>query len=361
MLRTISMTLVVLTSLLVNPLSAQDWAEKMFTTLEHDFGTVARGAETVYRFEIRNLYKQTMHITGVRSSCGCTTPTIENATIKTHEKAYIVAKFNTHTHIGRKSATLTISLGAPFAAQVQVRVHGNIRSDVVFHPGLVQFGNVDEGEPSVKRVTVNFAGRNSWQIVDVRNDNDRFEVELNETQRSRARVTYELLVRLKGDQPPGFITDQLSIITNDPRADSQRIPLFVGGRVIPEISVTPQTLALGALQPGEVVTRKVVVRGKKPFRIQTVDCGDDCLSFKTDGESRAIHFVEVSYVADENLGAVRLPVEIKTDRANGRGATLQVSATVVEPASTPLPAEQQSSGQSANTAETALAEETASN
>ena len=97
------------TTLLMSQAGAQEWADKMFGKLSHDFGTVARGADTVYRFEVTNLYKQTMHITGVRSSCGCTTPTVENATIKTHEKAYIVAKFNTRTFVGRHGATLTVS------------------------------------------------------------------------------------------------------------------------------------------------------------------------------------------------------------------------------------------------------------
>ena len=39
-----------LTLLAPGELLAQEWAEKMFNKLEHDFGTVARGAETVFRF-----------------------------------------------------------------------------------------------------------------------------------------------------------------------------------------------------------------------------------------------------------------------------------------------------------------------
>ncbi|MCS5630038.1 MAG: DUF1573 domain-containing protein, partial [Pirellulaceae bacterium] len=33
----------------------QDWAKKMFATLEHDFGTVARNSNQQFRFEITNL------------------------------------------------------------------------------------------------------------------------------------------------------------------------------------------------------------------------------------------------------------------------------------------------------------------
>ena len=321
---------VLLALLLSAPAIAQEWADKMFNKLDHDFGTVARGAETVYRFEVTNLYKQTMKITGVTSSCGCTSPTVENGTIKTHEKAYIVAKFNTHTHVGRKGATLTVRFAPPYQAEVQVRVHGNIRSDVVFSPGAVQFGSVDQGSAKEQRINVNYAGRSNWQIVDVTNDNDHFEVELQELSRRGGKVSYGLLVRLKDNLPAGYVKDQLTVVTNDGLADTQRIPLFVEGRVVPEISVTPEALVLGDVEPGKPITKKLIVRGKKPFRILDVNCGDDCFKFKTDEESKALHFVELTFDPSNRAGAFKVPVQISTDRGPNRGATLMVSATVLK-------------------------------
>ncbi len=336
----VSLSLVILVAMLAAPASAQQWAEKMFTTLDHDFGTVARGAETVYRFEITNLYKQPMQITGVSSSCGCTTPTVEHGTFKTYEKAYIVAKFNTHTHVGRKGATLTVRFAPPYQAQVQIRVHGNIRGDVVFSPGAVQFGSVDQGIAKEQRITVSYSGRRNWRILDVTNDNNHFEVELQETSRNGGRVSYGLLVRLKDNLPAGYVKDQLTVVTNDGLADSQRIPLFVEGRVVPEISVTPEALVLGDVELGKPITKKLIVRGKKPFRIVDVNCGDGCFSFKTDKESKTLHFVELTFNPHSRSGAVKVPVIITTDRGPNRGATLIVSATVLaaKPAAEAAPA-----------------------
>lgn len=331
MLRLLQVAIILSVSFLASSVSAQEWAEKMFNKLDHNFGAVARGADTVYRFEITNIYKQPMHITGVRSSCGCTIPTIENATIKTHEKAYLVAKFNTRTFLGRHGATLTVTFAAPFAAEVQVRVHGNIRSDVVFNPGAIQFGAVDQGSLSEKQVSINYAGRGNWKILDITNDNDYFEVELNETARSSNRVTYDMLVRIKDNVPPGYIADQLTVVTNDRNAENQRIPLFVEGKVVPEISVTPETLVLGNVEAGKEVTRKVVVRGKKPFKIVDIGCGDNCFQFKTDNVAKTVHLVEITYRAGDNPGKLKQAVHIKTDRGDGRMATCVVSANIVEP------------------------------
>jgi hypothetical protein len=312
-------------------LAAQEWAQKMFNKLDHDFGTVARGADTVYRFEVKNIYKQDMILTGVRSSCGCTSPSIENSSIKTGEKAYIVARFNTRTFVGQKGATLTVTFGPPYAAEVQLHVHGNIRGDVVFNPGAVEFGDVDEGEAAERRVAVEYAGRPTWEIIDVTNDNDNFEVELLETQRAAGRVSYTLVVRLKDNLPAGHVKDQLTVITNDGRPENRRIPLFVSGRVRPEFSVTPERLVLGELETGKETTRRIVVRGREPFKITDVNCGENCLEFKHDEESRTVHFVEVTFRAGEEPGKIQTPIRILTDRGENHGATCVASATVVAP------------------------------
>ena len=331
-LATIVMATAVIVSTMASSVTAQEWADKMFSKREHDFGTVARGAETVYRFEVTNLYKQPMKITGVSSSCGCTTPSVENGTFGTYEKAYVVAKFNTHSHVGRKGATLTVRFAPPYAAEVQLRVHGNIRGDVVFQPGAVQFGAVDQGAVKEQLINVSYAGRQNWQIVDITNDNDHFEVELQEKSRYGGRVTYGLLVRLKDNLPAGYVKDQITVITNDGLRDSQRIPLIVEGRVTPEISVTPEALVLGDVQTGQSVTKKLIVRGKKPFKILDVDCGDDCFTFKTDSDSKRLHFVELTFNPTHPSGPVKVPVRITTDRGPNRGAKLMVTAKVLAPA-----------------------------
>ncbi|BBO31272.1 hypothetical protein PLANPX_0884 [Lacipirellula parvula] len=337
-LRSMGLALLVLLSV-AGGAQAQSWAEKMFPVTDHNFGTVARGADTFYKFEVTNPYKQDMTLTGVRSSCGCTSPTLETAdgkapengqiVLKSHEKAYVMARFNTRTHVGQKGATLTVSLGGQYGGEVQLHVSGNIRSDVVFNPGAIEFGEVNEGEAKEQRVTVNYAGRSDWEIVDVTNDNDNFEVELLEANRTGGKISYDLVVRLKNNLPAGYVKDQLTVVTNDNRAENQRIPLIVSGNVRPEFSVTPAQLALGEIQPGAHVTKKIAVRGKEPFKIVDVNCGEDCFGFKTDSEeARKIHFVDVTFTAGEAPGKLQTPIQIVTDRDN-RGATCVASATVV--------------------------------
>ena len=293
---------------------AQEWPKKMFETLEHDFGTVARGSDTVFKFEITNKFVEDIHITGVRSSCGCTTPSIEgDKLLKTYEKAYVVAKFNTRTFTGYHSATLTISIDKPYPAQVQVRVFGNIRGDVVFEPGSINFGTVDQGSEHEKKVRVRYAGRSGWDITDVVTSNDSsdyYAVELNNLQRQGGVVRYELVVRLKESAPAGYLKDQLILVTND--SNNPRIPLDIEGRVTPEISVMPENWVLGDVEPGGEVPKKLIVRGKTPFTITQIE-GDDCFSFDYADEAKTTHVVSVNFKAGPESGQFKKQILIHTN------------------------------------------------
>ena len=320
--------------------SAQAWASKMFAEKEHDFGTVARGSDTVYKFPVKNIYKQDIELESVRSSCGCTSPTLENTKLKTGDVGYVVATFNTRTFDGVHSATLTVDVqwndnGIIRHGEAQLRVHGDIRSDVVFKPGAIKFDGVDQGTKSEQQVRVTYAGRSDWKITDIRGASDDLEVELTEAQRFEGRVAYDLLVRMKDSAPAGYFNEQLVLVTND--NSNPRIPLRVEGRVIPQISVAPEALRFGEVTQGEAVPMKVLVRGKKPFKIVAVDSPSGAFDFKTDDKSSARHVVEVTFAPNQEPGKVKETIHIATDLGQTFDATLTAYATVL-PAATETPA-----------------------
>jgi len=306
--------------------SAQDWAKKMFPTNSHDFGVVARGSKQEYAFVLTNLYKEEVHISGVRSSCGCTSPRVTKDRIKTHEQSEILAVFNTRSFLGAKSATITVTIDEPFYAEVQLTVAGYIRSDVVFNPGSVEFGAVDAGQEASQKVSVSYAGREDWEITDVRSANEHFEVELQETLRSGGRVNYEMVVRLKDDAPPGYIHDQLFIVTNDSGASNVTLP--VEGQVTSAITVSPAALFLGVVKPGESVKKRLVVRGSKPFKIVSVKCDDANFTFEKDDEAKPLHFIPVEFKASEQTGQIESKIEIETDLGQGFTAQCTANATI---------------------------------
>jgi hypothetical protein len=217
--------------------------------------------------------------------------------------------------------------GTTRRGEAQLRVHGNIRSDVVFQPGAIKFDAVDQGSSSEQQVRVTYAGRSDWKIIDVRGASDDLEVELTETQRFSGRVAYDLLVRMKDTARAGYFNEQLVLVTSD--SSNPRIPLHVEGRIVPQISVAPEALRFGEVAHGNAVPMKILVRGKKPFRITAMECDADCFEFKTDDKASARHIVEVVFAANQEPGTVKETIHIATDLGDSFETTLTAYATIV--------------------------------
>lgn len=306
--------------------TASDWATKMFSVTSHNFGTVARGAKTEYRFTFRNPYKEDVHVVGVRTSCGCTSPQVTNRDLKTHETSEIVAAFNTRTFLGQHGATLTVTFDKPFFAEVQLRVAGNIRGDVTFEPPFVDLGNVDLGKGAERSVRVTHAGATPWEIKDVRSLNSNFEVQLSKPTHTGSQSFYDLALKLKPTTPAGYVKGQLILVTNDPKA--AQIPMDVEGRVVAEVTVSPQLLALGSVQPGRSVTKNIVVRANRPFCVTGVDCSDGCVTCPTKETPATVQVLPVTYKAGAAAGSVERLLKISTDLGEGAVPSVTVQVTV---------------------------------
>ncbi|MBN2577736.1 MAG: DUF1573 domain-containing protein [Pirellulales bacterium] len=297
------------------PASAQEWARKMFQENSHDFGTVARSAKAEYRFVFENIYLEDVHVAGVRTSCSCTSPTVENPTVKTYEKGAILAHFNTNTFLGQHGATLTVTIDKPYYAQVQLHVKGNIRSDVLVEPGSVQFGTVEQGTAWQQYATVNYQGGNpQWKITGVKSLNPHVKPQIVETSRNYGQATYKLNVVVDRQTPPGYLNEPVLLTTNDPQ--NPQIPVLVEGRIESGVSVSPATLFMGVVQPGQKVTKQLIVKSKKPFKILSITCDDKSfeLTLPAGEKAKPVHVIPITFVAGADPGRVVKTIRILTDQ-----------------------------------------------
>ncbi len=209
------------------------------------------------------------------------------------------------------------------------RSAGTFGRTCCLHPGSVAFGEIEQGKAAERTVSVSYSGRSDWAIVDVRSANSSFEVELLDGERNFGRVTYKMLVRLKVDAPTGYLQDQLTIVTNDSYNGSLELP--VEGRIVSPLTVSPASLFLGVLKPGETVEKKLFVKGTKPFKIVSIECEGDCFKFQTSDKATAAHMVPLTFTAGNAPGKISQKIEIKTDLGTGATTTCLASATITEP------------------------------
>ena len=304
----------------------QEWADKLFEKKDHDFRIVGRGTKCEYHFEFSNPYEEDIHIAAVRTSCGCTTPSITKSTIHTHEKGAVVATFNTKSHIGQKAATITVVFDKPYYAEVQLKVKGFIRTDITFDPPEIAFGEFPAAEEREQEVTITHSGNSSWTINDVRSHCTNLEVRLDPPERRAGMVKYRMRVKMKAGMPEGDLRERLTLISND--REFPTTEMAISGRIRPVVGVSPSALSLGTMRSGEVVEKRLVVRADQPFEISDVVCGDERFEFEVPLGGKKVQFVKLRFHPGESDGSVAQEVKIVTDLPGNKSARCVVTGTV---------------------------------
>lgn len=311
---------------LAEGVAAQDWADSMFKIKEHDFRIVGRGTKSEFHFDFTNLYEEDVHVQSVRTSCGCTTPTLTKDTLKTYETGSVVATLNTNTFIGQKSATITVVFDKPNYAEVQLKVSGFIRTDITFDPPEINYGEIMAGKSREQEVVITHSGNRDWKITDVRSHCSNLQVRLNPPEVFPGMVRYRMRVKIDGDLPEGEIRERLTLISND--REFPTTEMAVSGRVRPIVSVSPASVSLGTTSANGSVDRRLVVRGDEPFEIMDVQCADTRFEFEVPVGKKKIHFVKLRFQGDGTTQSISQQLRIVTDLPGKRSATCIVTGTV---------------------------------
>ncbi|MFG0287176.1 MAG: DUF1573 domain-containing protein [Rhodopirellula sp. JB044] len=287
-----------------------NWTDSVFPIKSHNFGTVAVASKTEFKFPIRNTTGRGMHIRTVRASCGCTTPILSSNYIAPGGEGYLLARFNTPTFRGKKGATLTVVIDQPFYSEVQLKVEGYIRSDMVFHPGSVEFGTINQGEAKTGGTKIYYAGRSDWKVVDIRANQPWLIPKFQQIERGPGKATYELTVAVREDAPAGLFQDEVIVQTND--RSMPRVPLRVSGNVVTSLNISPKSIAFGTVKPDQELVQRLVVTGREPFSIASIECPGWNVDFDNNGAEKRIHVISVKLTPNGAQGAQRSALTIHT-------------------------------------------------
>ena len=330
-------SLVVVLVLVTSGAEAAEWAEQLLLESDHDFGTVAPGSDVSHRFPLKNCFKNRVRLISVRSSCGCTTPSLAvdsgDLVLSTNDTGHVLAKFNTRAFTGRRSATITLVAeflsddGKWHRDEAQLRVRGNIRTDLKFSPATLQFPSIYRGTEQTAKARVTKHRRPSWRILQIETDSDWLKVESSPRQVKDSDVSYSLNIRITRQAPVGHFRERIVLVTNDSK--SVREVYYVVGQVLPEVSVTPGLLRFTRVPQGGNRSRRIVLRGNAPFRVLGADCQNACLSFEYTDQRQDTHIVEVRFLADCSATCFEEIVIFRTDSPVQQAVELRVAVEVV--------------------------------
>lgn len=106
-------------------------AEKMEPTTvewyaaEHDFGEIKSGETVRHTYRFKNTGDQPLHLTRVKASCGCTTPSYSRDPIAPGEEGFIEVAFNSTGKRGTQRKTVVVT-GNFEPVNMILRFQGNV-------------------------------------------------------------------------------------------------------------------------------------------------------------------------------------------------------------------------------------------
>lgn len=303
------------------------WAHKMFSSdgkavLEHDFGSVPKGAILQHRWPLSNIYAVPLTIQ-TRVSCDCVSVSVSQQTLQPRQTGFLDIQMDTRRFVGAKVVSVFFTVVHPqYTSTAILTIKGFCRTDVALNPGAVNFGIVTPGQPVQTAVTVEYAGALPWQITGYAK-NDLFDVSVSERYRQPGRVGYQVQLSLKPDAPAGAYKQELALQTNDPSGPTLPVPFEIV--IQPTLAVFPGQLRLAGTKVGAAVEQKVSLKNANhSFKIVDVEGDGDGLAIVEpipSADARKVHILTVRYTPS-TAGPVNRKLTFKTD--DGKSATVTV-------------------------------------
>lgn len=303
---------------------AASWADAFFPSHEQDFGKVQRGAILNHQFIVNNTLGAEVRIKGLRVSCGCTKATISSNRLGPGESATIDAVMDTSGFQGSKSVTIFVQFDRPRRVEVPLRVSCISQGTDNKGTSEVDFGIVPSGKAMAKRMNVDYVGTVDWQVTGLDYGNPSFRAEIQEVARDKesGKVRYELTITLGADAPPGTLEDQIRIHTNDPK--EPEIVVIAKAKVESDITVSPESLHLTGLIPGQQVTKNVIVKAASPFRVTRVDNTFGMFEIRCAPTPKTTQLVMITLTVPNDLNLIPDHLDLVTDIENEKVVSIGI-------------------------------------
>ncbi len=138
----------------VNPASK---ARIKFESDMFDFGSIPRGATVVHSFKFTNVGQDTLEITSVRPTCGCTTAPLSSNRVGPGGEATIKAYFNSKNFNGRITKQIYVNSSDPINPYLKLSFKATINDPLLpinITPLEGDFGSVKTGIPGSVTITL---------------------------------------------------------------------------------------------------------------------------------------------------------------------------------------------------------------
>ncbi|HLP59510.1 MAG TPA: DUF1573 domain-containing protein, partial [Candidatus Deferrimicrobium sp.] len=135
-----------------------------FDKMVIDFGEAEAGKTVDAEFKFENAGKETLVISNISTSCGCTAVKSEKNEYKPGEKGTLPVKFNTQGYTGAVSKSITVTINNKDNPYVRLELKGNIKVtqfatlEMAKDADRIDFQNAKVGQTYTNKIKVKNSG-----------------------------------------------------------------------------------------------------------------------------------------------------------------------------------------------------------
>lgn len=181
--------------------------------LDFDFQSIYRGSEARHTFEISNSGDMELQITNVRSSCGCTVPSIEKRKLAPGEKTKLTAVFDSGRFRGSVTKNIYVYSNDEENPITKLSIHADIIQDLQVTPASIYFAGLKSGESVQREIEIKNLSSEPVRIREIASTVSAVEVQLDKPLLEPGEVTV-LRLRIPKVEKGMKLTGELTIFNS---------------------------------------------------------------------------------------------------------------------------------------------------
>ena len=322
MLRTSLIMILISTAVL-----AQEYQPKpdlYFTKFSHDFGTIEKGEKVSVNFEFKNAGDGELEISDVKASCGCTTATPEKLNYAPGEVGMIPVTFDSTRFNGQITKTINVTSNDPDNPRTQLRITGNVLSEVVNDPVSLAISNIRRTEKVSRAFYVKTESLDRLEITDLAATFDFLKL----TQERVDDKNIKVVVSFDGATLPqdrDIYQGHITYKTNGVKIPEGKLSVFI--RVMKPVRARPGSVYFFSTPKGQAREMLVTLYTEEgvDLKLGKIESSEKFITVeKMEGNQ-----IKISLSADAEVGKFNGKVTIDTNVPEQPVLTISVRGSVI--------------------------------
>jgi hypothetical protein len=246
-----------------------------FETTFVDLGTMDEGKTANARFPFVNTSDQTVTITAINTTCGCTAAVLAKKVFAPGEGDEISITFNSTNRPGINDRIIRVITDEPAVSSYGIRIRADVTQELWLSQRTAVFGDVPIGETRTVSLDLISVGEVPLEVLNVVNSRNDVKVALGDpipySSGARTGMQIPVQVTLPADLPAGRLSGNVALKTNQP-SDKGNINIIYQANVVGAVAFNPARLYFGAVPPNTSQIARgsiTVTKGDEPFVLES--------------------------------------------------------------------------------------------